>query len=521
MSLSTAPEARASADRALQQRLRARLVADRLGAGRGPDDPARLVELVGVGDHLLHERQADRRLALVELADADEHVGEEAALRVLAPRQLGRSVAGLDRARRVARPAGRLARLEQHLQRLARVDRRDVGGARHQDVAGVEERAAAELYLAPEVLDVGPQPPVGDQRIGSTEQHRTRARADRRARRTSPPRASGGPWRSASRLSSAARSSPAAAEAWPLRRRARSAASSSAAAISSSGPTAAAARCHARWSRPTSSSSDVGEREVCGPALRRTTGPGDRRSHERMAHLDARPGHRDEPGALGGPQCVGADARRLGGAQHRPEPPAVLRRDEREHLLRRPRAAGARARGTPARRSASAEGSAAARAPASCAADSAFGSSTSASALPPAARPADRGPPARRAPPAPRGDQRRRGIGSRPCSSSSGSPGASKRCSPLARREQHHDALGVEPARDEQQRVGGGGVEPLGVVDHAQHRPLLGELGSSVRHGDRDQEAVVAAPLGKPERPSSAAPGAPASVGRCSAGRRS
>ncbi len=45
----------------------------------------------------------------------------------------------------------------------------------------------------------------------------------------------------------------------------------------------------------------------------------------------------------------------------------------------------------------------------------------------------------------------------------------------LAGGEEQHDALRAEPARDEPQRVGRGGVEPVRVVDQAQHRPPLGE----------------------------------------------
>ena len=70
----------------------------------------------------------------------------------------------------------------------------------------------------------------------------------------------------------------------------------------------------------------------------------------------------------------------------------------------------------------------------------------------------------------------------------------------LARAEQHHDALGVQPPGGEQQRVGGRRVEPLRIIDQAQHRAPIGELGDQRQARGRDQEAVVARALGEPER---------------------
>ena len=69
----------------------------------------------------------------------------------------------------------------------------------------------------------------------------------------------------------------------------------------------------------------------------------------------------------------------------------------------------------------------------------------------------------------------------------------------LARAEQHHDALGVESPGDEQQRVGRRRVEPLRVVDQAQDRAALRQLGDERQAGGRDQEAVAGA-VGEPER---------------------
>jgi hypothetical protein len=66
--------------------------------------------------------------------------------------------------------------------------------------------------------------------------------------------------------------------------------------------------------------------------------------------------------------------------------------------------------------------------------------------------------------------------------------------------EQHHDALGVEPARDEQQRLRGGRIEPLSVVDHAEDGTPLGELGQQREARDRDEEAVLPGALREPQR---------------------
>ena len=70
----------------------------------------------------------------------------------------------------------------------------------------------------------------------------------------------------------------------------------------------------------------------------------------------------------------------------------------------------------------------------------------------------------------------------------------------LARGEQEHDALGVEPPCDELQRIRGPGVEPMRVVDEAQHRPLLGELGQQRQAAGVDEEALLPAAVREPER---------------------
>ena len=415
--------------RAPQQRRRPRLVADRLGAGRGPDDPARLVELVGVGDHVLHERQADRGLALVELAHADEQIGKEAALGVLAPRQLGRPVAGLDRAWRVARPSGRLARVEQHLERLARVDGA-TSAAPAMRMSQASRSAPQRSWISPRRCSTSARSRRSEI-SGSARSSSADARSGWPACQAQSPPREARPLDSASTLSSAARSNPAAAEAWPLRRRARSAASSSSAAIASSGLDRGGGQmprplveAPVRRSRTSASARWAARR---WPA----TGRGDRRSHEGMAHLDAPPAptrgrrarRRERVGARGPPP-----RRRARPARAARCPPSRRARAPAAW----PRAAGARGRGRRARRLRQRSVRGSGSRPASCASDSALGSSTSASGFP---RPARGGIADRRCQRAAGavGDQRRRRVGCEAPQRELGKPAAPRSGDPPTR----------------------------------------------------------------------------------------
>jgi hypothetical protein len=60
----------------------------------------------------------------------------------------------------------------------------------------------------------------------------------------------------------------------------------------------------------------------------------------------------------------------------------------------------------------------------------------------------------------------------------------------LAHREDQRDALGQEPAGDERQRLHRDAVQPLGIVDDADQRRLLGHLGQEAQHGQPDEEPV-------------------------------
>lgn len=69
----------------------------------------------------------------------------------------------------------------------------------------------------------------------------------------------------------------------------------------------------------------------------------------------------------------------------------------------------------------------------------------------------------------------------------------------LAYREQHRDRVGHEAAGREQQRLHGALVEPLQVVDHAQQRRVLGQIGEQRQGARGDQEPVGFVSLGETE----------------------
>ncbi len=69
----------------------------------------------------------------------------------------------------------------------------------------------------------------------------------------------------------------------------------------------------------------------------------------------------------------------------------------------------------------------------------------------------------------------------------------------LADRDEHHHGLRVQPARRNRQRLGRCLVEPLGVLDDAQERLLLGDVGQKAEHGEADQEAIRRNARGQPE----------------------
>ena len=70
----------------------------------------------------------------------------------------------------------------------------------------------------------------------------------------------------------------------------------------------------------------------------------------------------------------------------------------------------------------------------------------------------------------------------------------------LARREQQDDPLGFKAPSDEPERVGGGGIQPMRVVDEAQHGPLLGQFGEQRQASREREESLLARAVGHPQR---------------------
>jgi hypothetical protein len=60
----------------------------------------------------------------------------------------------------------------------------------------------------------------------------------------------------------------------------------------------------------------------------------------------------------------------------------------------------------------------------------------------------------------------------------------------LAHCEHDRHRLRQQPSRDEAEDLTRGGIEPLGVIDETQQRPLRGDLGQQAERGEGDQEAV-------------------------------
>ena len=69
----------------------------------------------------------------------------------------------------------------------------------------------------------------------------------------------------------------------------------------------------------------------------------------------------------------------------------------------------------------------------------------------------------------------------------------------FARGEDDPDLLGQQAAGDERQRQRRCMIKPLRVVDDAQQRPLVGQLGEQAQHGQADQEPVRRGAGAEPE----------------------
>ena len=71
----------------------------------------------------------------------------------------------------------------------------------------------------------------------------------------------------------------------------------------------------------------------------------------------------------------------------------------------------------------------------------------------------------------------------------------------LACGKHNGDAIGAEPSRREHERIRGGAIEPLRIVDQAQHRLLLGRGGDQPEHCGRNEEAIGRRRRRQAERP--------------------
>ena len=103
----------------------------------------------------------------------------------------------------------------------------------------------------------------------------------------------------------------------------------------------------------------------------------------------------------------------------------------------------------------------------------------------------------------------------------SGSPARTSSPMPVARCADERDPLGEKTAGDEAEDLRRGAVEPLRVVDDADERLLLGDLGEQRQRGEPDQEPVRRGPGAPAEhrRERFAAAGRAAGRGESSIGR--
>ena len=69
----------------------------------------------------------------------------------------------------------------------------------------------------------------------------------------------------------------------------------------------------------------------------------------------------------------------------------------------------------------------------------------------------------------------------------------------LTNREEHDDGLRLQPACGDGEHLGRRLVEPLGVLDDAQERLLLGGVGQEAEDGETDEKAIRCGPRGQPE----------------------
>jgi hypothetical protein len=90
-------------------------------------------------------------------------------------------------------------------------------------------------------------------------------------------------------------------------------------------------------------------------------------------------------------------------------------------------------------------------------------------------------------------EQGRRGLRVEPAQAQLGQAGGRELARvAVAGGEQQHHPLGLKTAGGEPQHLGRRAVQPLGLVDQAEHRPVLGRLGQQAEHGHRHEKPVPA-----------------------------
>ena len=72
-------------------------------------------------------------------------------------------------------------------------------------------------------------------------------------------------------------------------------------------------------------------------------------------------------------------------------------------------------------------------------------------------------------------------------------------CIAVARPDEHRDRIGLQPPRDEHERLGRRAVEPVRVVDDAQQRLRVRGRCEQAQDRHRDEEAVLHALVRQPE----------------------
>ncbi len=98
-------------------------------------------------------------------------------------------------------------------------------------------------------------------------------------------------------------------------------------------------------------------------------------------------------------------------------------------------------------------------------------------------------------------EQRPRRIGSESAQAQHGQTGRPEAARLLLPGREHHgQALRLDPAGGEHQRLGRRVVQPVRVVDDAQDRLLLRGLGQQAQHGERHEEPLLVAALFQAER---------------------